>query len=78
MCEGLQEKLEIIIQTGNIPSLQLEVRDITTCDDWFIAYEYEVPILFYRSEDGSDLRPIPRPSPRITLQKFEQILKTYI
>ncbi|HAE05743.1 glutaredoxin family protein [Richelia intracellularis] len=78
LCEGLQEKLETIIQTGNIPSLKLEVRDITTCDDWFIAYEYEVPTLFYRSEDGSDLRPIPRPSPRITLQKFEQILKTYI
>ncbi|MER3589400.1 MAG: thioredoxin family protein, partial [Mastigocladus sp. ERB_26_1] len=32
LCEGLQEKLEQIVEMGNFPSLQLEIRDITTRD----------------------------------------------
>lgn len=78
LCEGLQEKLETIIQMGNIPSLELEIRDITTRDDWFKAYEYEIPVLFYMGEDRDNLRPIPRPSPRITVQKLEKILQNYL
>ena len=78
LCEGLQEKLETIMQMGNIPSLELEIRDITTRDDWFGAYEYEVPVLFYMVGDGDKLQPIPRPSPRITVQKLEQILQNYL
>ncbi|MDJ0677782.1 MAG: glutaredoxin family protein [Calothrix sp. MO_167.B42] len=79
LCEGLQSKLETIMQMGNIPSLQLEIRDITTRDDWFSAYEYEVPVLFCsRDETGDNLQPIPRPSPRITVQKLEQILQKYL
>ena len=78
LCEGLQEKLETIIQMGNIPSLELEIRDITTRDDWFKAYEYEIPVLFYTGEDGDNLKPIPRPSPRITVQKLQQILQNYL
>ena len=74
--EGLQSKLETIIQMGNIPSLQLEIRDITTRDDWFGAYEYEVPVLFCsRDNNGDNLQPIPRPSPRVTVQKLEQTLQ---
>jgi len=42
LCEGLQEKLE---QIQSFP-LELEVRDITTRDDWFQSYQYEVPVLF--------------------------------
>ena len=41
LCEGLQEKLEQIQQLN----FQLEVRDITQRDDWFQAYQYEVPVL---------------------------------
>ncbi|MDJ0799502.1 MAG: glutaredoxin family protein [Calothrix sp. MO_167.B12] len=79
LCEGLQEKLETIIQMGNIPSLHLEIRDITTRNDWFQAYEYEVPVLFWAGDDNQDkLQPIPRPSPRITVQKLEQILQKYL
>ncbi len=46
LCEGLQEKLE------QIQSLQfeLEVRDITSRDEWFQAYQYEIPVLFLAGE----------------------------
>ncbi len=46
LCEGLQEKLEQIRQFP----LELEVRDITTRDDWFQAYQYEIPVLFLSRE----------------------------
>ena len=42
LCEGLQEKLEQIESL----KFQLEVRDITERDDWFQAYQYEVPVLY--------------------------------
>ncbi len=41
LCEGLQEKL-LSIQTFPI---DLEICDITTRDDWFQAYQYEIPVL---------------------------------
>ena len=43
LCEGLLSKLETIKQTPDFASLDLEVRDITTREDWFAAYQYEVP-----------------------------------
>lgn len=41
LCEGLLEKLQ------QITTLQfdLEVRDITTQQEWFQAYQYEIPVL---------------------------------
>ena len=92
LCEGLQEKLE------QIQSIQfeLEIRNIMTREDWFAAYQYEVPVLFaQRSADGQDnpstknpsttnpsitenLQPIPRPSPRATVQHLEKILQKYL
>ena len=92
LCEGLQEKLE---QIKNI-QFELEIRDITTREDWFAAYQYEVPVLFaYCSDRGQDnpsttnppttnasttenLQPIPRPSPRATVQHLEKILQKYL
>ncbi|MEH2329152.1 glutaredoxin family protein [Nostoc sp.] len=79
LCEGLQEKLE---QIQNL-SLELEVRDITTREDWFAAYEYEVPVLYlsnYRGaeeKEGSE-KPLPRPSPRASVQQLEQMLRKYL
>jgi len=81
LCEGLQEKLEKIVETRNFASLQLEVRDITTHDDWFQAYQYEVPVLFLanRQEDAKEREQlIPRPSPRATVQQLEQMLRKYL
>lgn len=70
LCEGLQEKLE------QIPNLDLEVRDITTREDWFAAYQYEVPVLC--KEMAGTEKPIPRPSPRATVPQLEQLLQKYL
>lgn len=74
LCEGLQEKLE------QIQSLKfdLEIRDITTRDDWFQQYQYEIPVLFLAlSPASSPLTPLPRPSPRASVQQLEQMLQKY-
>ena len=71
MCEGLQEKLEQI-QTLEI---DLEVRDITTHDDWFQTYQYEIPVLFWVS--GTQELLLPRPSPRASVAQLEQMLQKY-
>lgn len=83
MCEGLQEKLE---QIENL-KFQLEVRDITERDDWFQAYQYEVPVLFKvqpqpkNSASEAAFSPeelLPRPSPRCTVVQLEQMLQKYL
>jgi glutaredoxin len=77
LCEGLQEKLQQI-QTLKI---DLEVRDITTREDWFQKYEYEIPILSLVETSGtSDEAPevrLPRLSPRCTVAQLEQMLQKY-
>ncbi|TAF07623.1 MAG: glutaredoxin family protein [Nostocales cyanobacterium] len=74
LCEGLQEKLEKI---ENL-SFELEIRDITTCEDWFAAYEFEIPVLYLAADDTETLQPIPRPSPRASVKQLEQMLLKYI
>ena len=75
MCEGLQEKLQ---QIENL-DFELEVRDITTRDDWFEAFQYEIPVLFkVSSAIDATAQPIPRPSPRATVQQLEEMLKKYL
>lgn len=69
LCEGLQEKLEQI-QGLNF---DLEVRDITSREDWFQAYQYEVPVLC-RVNAGKE-EPLPRPSPRATVSQLERMLQ---
>lgn len=74
LCEGLQEKLE---QIQRWP-IALEIRDITTREDWFQAYQYEIPVLFYVDEGSANtLVPIPRPSPRASVAQLEQMLQKY-
>jgi glutaredoxin len=83
LCEGLQEKLEQIESL----KFQLEVRDITERDDWFQAYQYEVPVLFkvesQQKNSGGDAafspeEQLPRPSPRCTVLQLEQMLQKYL
>ena len=69
LCEGLQEKLA---QIDNIP-FNLEVRDITTREDWFAAYQYEIPVLCQQLPDRE--QPLPRLSPRASVAKLEQMLQ---
>jgi glutaredoxin len=87
LCEGLQEKLEKI---ENL-TFELEIRDITTREDWFLAYQYEVPVLYLSNHEAAlaeplaekdaeeDFieKPLPRPSPRATVQQLEQMLHKY-
>ncbi len=83
LCEGLQEKLEQIDSL----KFQLEVRDITERNDWFQAYQYEVPVLFKVQPRGrnsagdaafSAEEQLPRPSPRCTAAQLEQMLQKYL
>lgn len=73
LCEGLLEKLEQI-QTVNF---QLEVRDITTRDEWFQTYQYEIPVLCRVQSECSKEEQLPRPSPRVTVRQLEQMLQKY-
>lgn len=71
LCEGLQEKLA---QIQSLP-IQLETRDITTREDWFQAYQYEIPVLDFVL--GSGTVRLPRLSPRASVQQVEQMLQKY-
>lgn len=71
LCEGLQEKLEKIATRD----FELEIRDITTREEWFAAYEYEVPVLCQNL--GGKEKPLPRPSPRASVQQVEQMIQKY-
>ncbi|MBL1199640.1 glutaredoxin [Nostoc linckia z18] len=73
LCEGLQEKLE---QIQNL-SFELEIRDITTREEWFGAYQYEVPVLFLANRQGAEVL-LPRPSPRASVQHLEEMLRKYL
>jgi hypothetical protein len=86
LCEGLQEKLAQITTV----EFDLEIRDITTRDDWFQAYQYEIPVLCMavdppeealgsadRSSPDQTLTPLPRPSPRATVQQLATLLQKY-
>lgn len=72
LCEGLLEKLA---QISNL-EIELEIRDITSQEDWFKAYRYEIPVLFQKINNQE--QPIPRPSPRITVPQLEQMLQKYL
>jgi len=80
LCEGLQEKLEQILKTQNFTNLELEIRDITTREDWFGAYQYEVPVLVLANPLGTEAyeQPLPRPSPRANVQQIQQMLCKYL
>jgi Glutaredoxin-like domain (DUF836) len=79
LCEGLQQKLEQITST----QFELEIRDITTQDDWFAMYQYEIPVLLVQNYGKSDdttiiEQAIPRPSPRATVAQLEKLLQKYL
>lgn len=77
LCEALQEKLEKIPDIN----LELEIRDITTREDWFAAYQYEIPVLcrLVANSTGTEVveQPLPRPSPRASVQQLQQMLQKY-
>ena len=77
LCEGLQEKLD---QVQSL-TIELEVRNILTCEDWWQAYQYDIPVLC-KVEDNSDASAmietrLPRLSPRASVERLTQMLQTY-
>jgi hypothetical protein len=73
LCEGLQEKLAQI----KTLSFELEIRDITTDDNWFAMFQYEIPILYFVTNGGKE-QAISRPSPRLSVEGLEKFLGKYI
>ena len=67
LCEGLEEKLA---QVTNI-DFQLEIRDITTREDWFNIYQYEVPVLCQQLPEKEQT--LPRLSPRASVKQLEKL-----
>jgi thioredoxin-dependent peroxiredoxin len=71
LCEGLQEKLEVILgQLAQPPTL--EIRDITTQPEWWQAYEYEIPVLYWQMDASTPPLLIPRASPRVSVAQLQQ------
>ena len=48
------------------------MRDITTREDWFNLYQYEIPVLCQRLVDKEQY--LPRPSPRASVKQIEKML----
>ncbi|MGF1541319.1 MAG: glutaredoxin family protein [Pleurocapsa sp.] len=69
LCEGLQEKLAAVQSID----FNLEIRDISTREDWFAAYQYEIPVLCQKLATRE--KPLPRLSPRASVAKLEQMLQ---
>ncbi len=74
LCEGLQEKLEQI----HTLQFDLEVRDITSREDWFAAYQFEIPVLMLQADEAAAAIPLPRLSPRGTVAQLVQMLRKYV
>ncbi len=76
LCEGLEEKL---VAASHL-AFELEVRDITTRDDWFQRYQYEIPVLCHvtQGESGPQEISLPRLSPRAPQTKVEQLIQTHM
>ena len=72
LCEGLEGKLKQI----ETPQFDLEIRDITTSEEWFTAYQYEIPVLRLQLPQGE--KTIPRFSPRLSVERLAQQLDKYL
>ncbi|MDJ0581574.1 glutaredoxin family protein [Crocosphaera sp.] len=72
LCEGLEGKLKQI----KTPQFNLEIRDITTREEWFTAYQYEIPVLRLQLPQGE--KTIPRFSPRLSVERLAQQLDKYL
>jgi hypothetical protein len=77
LCEGLQEKLQQI----TTPTIDLEIRNILTRDDWLHAYQYEVPVLCQlvpatNSTEETEIA-LPRLSPRASVAQLTHLLQKY-
>lgn len=71
LCEGLEEKLSKIEDID----IDLQIRNITTNDQWWENYQYEIPVLYLVK--GNKQKLIPRFSPRISVGQLSKTLKKH-
>ncbi len=77
LCEGLEEKLRAIQSIDLKLDLTLDIRDITQDPIAFEQYQYEIPVLYLQPENGN-LVPLPRQSPRSSIEQITKMLQTYL
>ncbi|MBF2056906.1 MAG: glutaredoxin family protein [Cyanobacterium sp. T60_A2020_053] len=70
LCEGLEEKLNLI------DDVTLDIRDITSNEEWFNLYQYEIPVMYLVTAKGAVL--IPRTSPRISVNQLYKTLQNFV
>lgn len=71
LCEALEEKLAQVTAV----SFDLEIRDINTREDWFQAYQYQIPVLC--CQVGDQEKRLPRLSPRASVSQVTELLQKY-
>ncbi|MEM9246913.1 MAG: glutaredoxin family protein [Cyanobacteria bacterium P01_F01_bin.153] len=85
MCEGLASKLATVQGQADGLDFSVVLRDITTRDDWFQAYQYEIPVVFLSPKSLADdddpaavgAISLPRLSPRSSVERVEQWLRRH-
>ncbi|CAI6002062.1 unnamed protein product [Closterium sp. NIES-65] len=82
LCDGLKEKIDTALMMGTessaLEGLQIEVRDITTRQEWMEAYQYEIPVMMRVTVDQSGNAVetlIPRQSPRASVERVRKALE---
>jgi len=81
LCEGLKERLDEVLVSdamlASAPALvgaSLELRDVSTNEEWATKHAMEVPVLRLLDDDGGDGGereiPLPRPAPRLSAARL--------
>ncbi|KAK9790324.1 hypothetical protein WJX73_006447 [Symbiochloris irregularis] len=81
LCDGLKEKVDAVLAKAEfMPSpltgMQLEVRDISTRQEWQEAYGMTIPVLARVDADGSNEVKISRSPPRISAERLAAHLES--
>ncbi|MGD1850312.1 MAG: glutaredoxin family protein [Cyanophyceae cyanobacterium] len=85
LCEGLAQKLAAVQEQAVELNFTITFRDITTRDDWFQRYQYEIQVVFLAPKPLTDVdEPVasgaialPRLSPRSSVDRVEQWLRRH-
>ena len=87
LCEGLAQKLTTVQEQGSDLNFVVAQRDITTRDEWFQRYQYEIPVVFLAAtaltddqdpaDPSSGAIALPRLSPRTSVDRVEKWLRAH-
>ncbi|XP_031498285.1 uncharacterized protein LOC116262891 [Nymphaea colorata] len=76
LCEGLKEKLDLVLKLGapdSLDDVELQTRDILSNPEWERRYQYEIPVLARVLPDGTEEN-LPRLSPRLGVEMIKKKL----